>query len=393
MRTILSVLFGTFVVALPILAVVWGFVNYPLITGAVVAFLVPFALFWFFWLSIKVVGKSEVAVPLFLGEPQTEVHLSGPVFVPWVPIKWDGHYPWELVRITTEMLPLEYEFRGNKERHKVWSKDHQLLFLQATLFVRFPYLDATELVKMIKAGVPLTDEGLTEWAEDVIIPALRKVMAKRTYEEAISDQHLAAINAEVNAILRDPDGVFMKSGIFGLDPGVTAPGSGEARLEVELVDVTEDLQKKLEKVATAKLDVRVARRVAQQQAIAVGRPIKLAMDEWVAGQVNSQALPPETLETAKARLVASGDYAKHERIVKDFILAEGGNLAVDRIEIGAPDGTPVQGDIGALAAVAALFGGRGRGQGGGGSSGKKGGKRKNPKDMSEEDRRNEANSD
>jgi hypothetical protein len=77
--------------------------------------------------------------------------------------------------------------------------------------------------------------------------------------------------------------------------------------------------------------------VRRKEAIEAAGPLALAMDEWVATQVQDG----ETVVQAKERLQKSGAYAKHETHAKDLILAYRGNLEVARNEFGSPDGTPL----------------------------------------------------
>jgi len=90
------------------------------------------------------------------------------------------------------------------------------------------------------------------------------------------------------------------------------------------------------------------------------------MDQWV--RVNAKKMGKK-LKDALVDLKADGSYDRQYRTYKDLILAGGGNLNVDRIEVGAPDGTQLSGNLGPIGALTALFGGRGGGRGGQGDRG------------------------
>ena len=61
------------------------------------------------------------------------------------------------------------------------------------------------------------------------------------------------------------------------------------------------------------------------------------LDTWIQPQLR----PTETVEQARKRLQDSGAYDVYARTMKDLILANGGDLAVSRVEFGAPNGGPL----------------------------------------------------
>lgn len=335
------------------------------------------AVLWTCVLSISVVGPDEVGVLFFLGEQKGPVLNSGWVFAPWTPFKWCGHPLYELVHIPTKMFEISYE--GKKE-HKIWSSDHQLLIVETSVYVRFPYKDNTALIRMIQSSVPTTQEGLKIWMKDEVIRVVRQVMSKRDYKVAISDSDGNAIVAEANKAFSRRDGLLVRSGVYGTDVADTNPGKGEVFLKIEQVLLTQSLQEKLELVESAKLDAFAAESVAQQKAATVGKPIDLMMDQWVKAEAKRHGI--KSVEEATKLLKKDGSYQKQVLLYKDLILADEDSLEVNRIEVGAPDGTPLGGDLGSLAAAAALFSGRSRGNFGGHGNRKKGaGKKKKPEDM------------
>ena len=99
------------------------------------------------------------------------------------------------------------------------------------------------------------------------------------------------------------------------------------------------------------------------------------------GLLNSKSISKEIKDPQDLKIAAdvvealhkSGAYDKQRQTYKDFILAQGDHLDVERIEVGAPDGSKIEGNLGGWAAMAAIYG-RPGGQGGkGGRSGKQGG--------------------
>jgi len=110
--------------------------------------------------------------------------------------------------------------------------------------------------------------------------------------------------------------------------------------------------------------------LARAKAAQVGGPINLLMDQWIRSQADDR--PDKSVDEARKAARADGSWERQSRLYKDLILANSGNLDVNRIEVGAPDGTTLQGDIGGgvafAGALAALFGKGGgpgnRGRGG-----------------------------
>ena len=354
---------------------------------SVVVSVVLFGLVWRFYLSLPVIGPDEVGVKLHWGEPVPEVHYSGKVRLPWIPIKWSGHRPWELVRITRKQVQFRYEgnrHRGkeeNKEKHMVWTKDRQLVFIDVTGFIRAPYDEAVSLVLVIRSKVPLDEEKFSPWSEDELIAGLRDIMARFTLEEALANSNLSAIKAGMQEFLLRPEGLFATSGICGNDATSFTPGTGEVVVRIEQINPTEEAQKAMQAPLVARYKAEAAKSTAQEQSMLISGPLRIAMAEWVV----SNQKPNETTEKTLARLKKDGSYAQHERMVKDLILAQGGNLEVDRIEVGAPDGSQLQGELGAatafagaMAAMLSRGGGRGGQRGGGG-------RKKRPQDMSDEE--------
>jgi len=265
-------------------------------------------------------------------------------------------------KIPRTMIPLEYEMHERmQDSSKVWSSDKQLLFVDATLFIRFPYNNGRALVKLLQSGVPLADEKLTEWAEDAIVPALRQVLSKMKYEDAISAVNLEFINDEVNKILRKADGLFDRVGLFGDDPHDATPGSGEAFLEVEQVLVSEELRKKLERLETANIDAKAAKYVADMNAETIGGQILGTVARLHNMSVRELKKDLKTHPEKRGKLVKDGGYVDSFKWAqaqttrdraKSFVLTE--KQSKDELNVHTA-GRPVR-DIGGLAAAAKIVG-------------------------------------
>ena len=196
--------------------------------------------YWVFIASGKVIPPNMVGIRLHRGKPEERVYQPGWAFVPYIPIQWNGYHWQDMVLIPTRIFKLTYE---GKEDHKLRSQDRQLLFLQFTMYLQFPYDCAKYLIDMIRTGVPFGSEAkLTEWVEDKIVPILLQVLKRRGYRKAISEDEMNAINDEVNAILKQEGSVLRLAGIYGEDPKVKEPGTGFADLEVEQILCTPELE-------------------------------------------------------------------------------------------------------------------------------------------------------
>lgn len=355
-------------------------------------------LYWLLYLSVQTLGPREVGIRLHRGAPEPRLYVEGSVQVPWCPINIGGRPLYELGRIPTILLKLKYE--GTAE--KMYSLDRQLLDPEFTVYVRFPYLHIESLIRLIKAGVPLTESELKEWMEDIIFPALRKVLGRRNHEDVITSDENATvnkdtINREVNDILRDPDGILMSTGLFGVDADDDTLGFGQVYLELEEVILTDELQKKHQSVGTVKLDTKIAQQevlIAKERAkgdeAMAGDPLLIAMQKWV----KSHKKPKESLAEATERLVASGEYARHETLVNSQLLARNGNLQVERSELGSPDGSPLPQSlqylsVGGGGGAGVMFRGKGKkrnnSKGGGQKKGNNGGGADDDDDLDDPD--------
>lgn len=329
----------------------------------VVALVIVAAVAMWVWKSLQIVGPSQVGIRLFFGKPIARIYKSGLVFVPYIPWKISDIKPWALARIPTQMFNLRYE---GKEEHQIWSSDHQLLRVETAVYMRFPYNDADALVQMIRSNVPMREEKLQEWLEEEVIRVARQVMSKRGFKVTIEGSESAQVTDEANAEFQKPDGLLVRSGVYGSNVADTTPGKGEVYLKIEQVLLKEALQAQLEEVEAAKLNSTAATSRAQATAIEAGGPIDLLMDGWIRGEAKKQKC---TVEEAKKRAHANRSWERQLATYTTFLLANSNNLTVNRVEIGGPDGRSLPSSLQYLA-----VGGAGGGAGVlmGGKRGKKG---------------------
>lgn len=291
-------------------------------------------IYWYLCSWFNLLAANEVGMVDFWGEICGKKDKDGKempykpgwfIFVPWLPGVRLVRYPKSPIEFTYNVLPAD----------KVWSKDRQELLADIGGWVRFPYEEADSLRKMTQAKVPTDHEGFTAWAKKEIVSGMRDILAGFTLDEAIARSNLEKIRGDAKDFFLRTDGLFAMSGICGNDPQSFLPGGGEVIIRIETIDMTETLRRKKEEVATADLDKQIAKARAVAEGIVAGDPIRLAMEEWVNGQKEAG----ESHADAHKRLMASGAYGKHELVVKDMLLAKGGNLQVVRNEIGSPDGS------------------------------------------------------
>ncbi len=290
-----------------------------------------------FWVvnSYKVVGPAQVGVKLYFGKP-VEVRQSGRVFLPWIPFKFSGLRPWELMRIPKKMYCLVYN--GGEDRMAM-TEDKQMLRYEVTAYIRFPYADSESMIKVVENGVPLTDKGLKDWAETVILAFVRDVIAEYGYEECLGKDQLEIMNKAVNDKFgKDDKSLFCSTGVCGVNPADPTAGSGEVRIKIEKISPSLELQRKLESVETAGLDAKAAENLAKVVAIQSGGPINLLMDQWIKAMAKRLGY---TVEETTKKAHENGTWNQQLRLYKDMILANSDDLTVIRNELGSPDGGPL----------------------------------------------------
>jgi len=316
-------------------------------------FLLAVGLVAWFAASWKAVGPAQVGIILFFGKPEVCAHKSGLVFVPWVPFKWSGLRPWELVRIPTKQFPFRYE---GKEEHRVWSSDKQSLVVEVSGYIRFPYDEPDSLVTMIKAGVPCSQESLQEWVEEEVIAGLRDIMAGFTLEQTIQRSNLTAINDAAKVYFLRPDGLFAKSGICGNDPTNYTPGTGEVILRVEQVNPTAEIQKAMGAQVAAKYRADAARETARMNTEEISRQILGIVADQYGMTIEQLMQDLKDHPDKRGKSTKEGGYKETFAFAEDMVkrdrAAEKGDLA--DVRVGASDGTPLQGDLAGLANLAGI---------------------------------------
>ena len=261
------------------LSIVFLVLAFLVLSGLLGSFII-----WKYYLSIKVNGPAEKGIKTHYGELENQLYPSGPVYVPWIPIKWDGHYPWDMIKIPTKQFPFRYNgVKDKKLEHQVWSKDHQLLYVDVSGYFRFPYDEIESVKMMIKAGVPFEEKAFQEWAEEEIISGFKDIMAGYTLEEAISRSNLTAISEAAKKFFLREDGLFARSGICGNDLTSFTPGTGEVILRLEQANSTEEIQKALQAPVVARFNAIAAKETAKQESTETIGALNLMIDEQIAG--------------------------------------------------------------------------------------------------------------
>lgn len=318
--------------------------------------------------SIRIVRTDEVGLKRYFGNIKEEIYPTGPVFVPL--------FPWiDLVRVPRRLLKLSYE---GKDKDKVYTKDFQLVFPEATFFLRFPYKEIDSMIKMVQSGVPLTEEALKPWAEDILLPCLRQVFSEKDHTELIGDVDLNSISSEVSNALHQSNNM-MDCGVMGREPDDTTPGTGQAFAEIEVVALTPELQKKHQDIATTKLEAQAAKATAQMNAEQVGGQILGIVARQHAMTVSGLERDLRDHPEKRGKSVKDGGYAEtfdwaQAQTTRDR--ASNVNISQDRAEIDISSGGKAieNPDFKAAAVIAGAIGaavrlgksgdrGKGRGKG------------------------------
>ncbi|MEK7664726.1 MAG: hypothetical protein AAB361_01135 [Patescibacteria group bacterium] len=351
-------------------------------------------IYWRYYLSIKVVGKDEVAIMLFFSEPQPDKrYVSGPVYVPWIPIKWDGYYPWELARIPTRQLPFNFKGIGGADEQRIWSSDRQSLLVDISGYARFPYDEPESLVLMIKSGVPVNEKVLQEWMQIEVISGLRDILATYDHKRVLARSSLDTVRVAAQDFFLRDTGLFARSGICGNDSRSFTLGTGEVIIRVDAINPTQRLSDAMETPVVSEYEADAAVNKAKVEGLLAGGPHDVLMDQWVAKQAENRNVPRETdgsfnkerLAELVAELKKDGSYNEQSRIYKELILADSGNLQVSQVLFGSPGGEPLPANlqflsIGGEGGAGVLFGGK-RGK----NSGRKSSKKEKPEDMDDDE--------
>ncbi len=221
----------------------------------------------------NIVKPDEVALRYWAGGLERSLFTSrnglfgtGLQFVPWLPgIK--------LIRISKKMQKHLFEkdqdpkVLGNVMSGTmlaVRSKDWQKMFVEASVFNRFPYDDVDSLILLIEAGVPIGDtEQLREYIEDEMTPDLNAVFGLYHYKEVMGGLKNEELNEKINERLQQAGSQFFRVGFFGKDAKTKHAGTGEFDLKIEFVHLSGKLSEKLELVETTRLEAIAQRKAAK----------------------------------------------------------------------------------------------------------------------------------
>ncbi len=326
----------------------------------------------------NIVNPDEVALRQYFGWLEKKILTSGLHFVPWFPgIK--------LVRVPKKMFRLLYEKDGNKpgsvmsgNMMGVRSKDRQKLFIELTVFVRFPYRFVNSLVRIIESGVPLEEGALRDWIEDAVAPDVLYTFGQRKYEDVMGGRANEALNTDINERLQKRGSLLRSCGLFGNGPEKNDPGTGEAFLKIEDVHLSGPLGESLERVVTAKLEAEASESEAKTKARLIGAPIEIMFEQWIKGEAKRMGV---TVPEATKALKDSGAYARKEKELNELRqreMAGGGSYDVEEKNINLninSGGEPLKDSdmaafIGTIGGAVAAYGAaKGGGSSGGGQSG------------------------
>ena len=288
--------------------------------------------------SWKVVGPAQVGVELCFGKP-VKVHQSGGVFLLWIPFKFSGLRPWELMRIPKKTYCLVYN--GGEDRMAM-TRDKQMLKYEVTAYIRFPYADSASMIKVVENGVPLTDKGLKDWAETVILAFVRDVIAEYGYEECLGKDQLEIMNKAVNDKFgKDDKSLFCSTGVCGVNPADSTVGSGEVRIKIEKISPSPELQRKLESVETTKLDAEAAEATAAMNAMQIGGQILgiVAIKHGITVEELKKDLKDNPKKAGLS--VAEGGYRESFIYAEDQTKRDRAGGGLQDFRMGSADGTPL----------------------------------------------------
>jgi len=319
------------------------------------------------WLlaSVRYVKSDEVGLVRYFGKVERKIHSNGHLFiVPWF---WGI----DLVRITKDPIKLPYETNDEE----IYSSDGQLMFPNLTFYFRFPFKDVDSLAMMVEAGVPLTEEELKPWAKDRLMPAQHQVFRRHNHKELISGMELSTLAAEINQVLHKDGSLLRECGILGKNYLDITPGTGQAFVEVEQVNVSPELRRAMAAPIEAGYMADAAKQTARMNSEQIG-------SQLLGTVARKHGLTIEMLETdlqahpeKAGKPVAEGGYRESFVYAEDQVKRDRAGAAgeLSDIRIGNSDGTSMSGELPAFAAVMALMSRFGGGGKGGGNQGNRGG--------------------
>ena len=312
------------------------------------------------WLvaSLGYVRSDEIGLLRYWGSIEKHVYRSGIIIVPLFP-------GIELVRIPKKLFRLSYE-DGDEQ---LYTCDRQVAHPKVTFYVEFPFNDdqVDALIRMIEKDVPLTEETLRDWAEDILMPAMLRAISLYDHNELVGNVDLTDISMEVNSFLHRDGSILRECGVMGRDYQDTASGTGRAYAEVESVSLDEELQEAMKAPVVAKYQAAKAKQTAIMNAEQIGGQI-LGIVARKHG-LTVQALEKDLRSNPKkaGQPTSEGGYKESFAYAEDQTkrdrAADSGELT--DIRVGNTDGSAMNGELPAFAAAALLLRGGGRGGPGG----------------------------
>jgi len=157
---------------------------------------------WFL-LSIRKVGPTELGVKVIWGSPVAYCK-SGPHFVPWF-FRWNY-----LIKVSTQQFkvaipPVQAYTKSTKVGEEYGS---QPLTVDSTIYLTFP--KSAKLVDAVRAKIPVTEEGLSEYLKEAVRQAVRIAVGRYTWKTATQD--IEKIRAKADKIFHGSDCPLTKAG-------------------------------------------------------------------------------------------------------------------------------------------------------------------------------------
>lgn len=274
------------------------FVEWYLFVSAETALLVLVA--WWVIKSIYVVGPDEMAVKVRFGKP-IDFCDSGIRFLPYVPY----YNFWYLVVYPKKVYNLPYkehkvvsmatEYHGAKygalpikvdsvvylgfPREKD-TTSHTMKFLETTITtddkgakkveekvlerVSGP-LDKEDgphpLIEILRSKIPIEEDKLQDWTEEVVVNAVRIALGKISWKEATED--MRKVNQNIAFVFKDPESALHKAGFR----------DANIRIIIQDIKIPQDIEDALPGVDKARLQKDAAKDVAETEAIEIANAI------------------------------------------------------------------------------------------------------------------------
>lgn len=322
-------------------------------------------------LFLRIIKNDEVAIADYFGILRAKVLGSGPRLL----LRFPGI---RLVRFTKNQIPFTI---GGEAEHDVFSSDRQLLLVDVSGYLRFPFEEPGSLILMTQSGVPRDRVELDKWIQEEVLAGLRDIMADFTHEEAIKRSNLTSINKLAKEFFLRPEGLFAKSGICGNDRLSFTLGTGEVLVRVDTVRPTKSLQEAMQAPVVEKYKAEAAQHTAMRNAQEVGTQIMYTAAIIAGVDVNDVAKLAEFMEkirrdpTLRSKPAADGGYKEVFLAAQDQVKRDRTGAGLTDIRLGGTDGGSLPPSLTTLVVGGGGSAGIIVGQGGG-NQGKKRGKKR-----------------